>query len=95
MTCHKEVFDLGSEHASRSCRALVKEAHGHLETVVSSLGEEKPMEAGTQVTAKDAMAIFLTTSNAGLRKRMQDALTALNKQETSCSLTKQFKALIM
>jgi hypothetical protein len=80
MDCHKEVFSLGSDHASRSCRALIKEAHGHLDTVVKSIGEMPPEETDAgQITVKDAMATFIVCATPEQRKQMVDTLKAIDQ----------------
>jgi hypothetical protein len=94
MNCHKEVFDLGSDHASRSCRALVKEAHQHLDTVVKALGDEKPMEASTDVLVKTAMADFLAHATAEDRQRLHKLLDTMEQQEKSAALAQAYRSFV-
>ena len=95
MDCHKEVFKLGESHTSPSARALVKEAHGHLDTVVKSLGDIA--DAATEVAdidVKTAMTVFLTKADTGQRNRMINVLKALDAAEQPDPLVEQYRTLL-
>ena len=95
MGCHEEIIKLGDTHTSPSARALVKEAHSHLDTVVKSLGDIA--DAATEVAdidVKTAMTVFLTKANTGQRSRMINVLNALDAAEQPDALTRQYRALV-
>lgn len=95
MDCHKEVFSLGSDHASRSCRALIKEAHGHLDAVVKSIGEMPPEETSMfDISVKDAMATFVVCATAEQRKQMIETLKAIDQVAIPNKIVKDYQALI-
>ncbi len=89
MGCHEEVMKLGPEHASRSTKALVKEAHGHLEGVMNSLGSE----TNTEVEVKEAMAVFLTKATNAQHKQMVKALEAIEQSNQLDPVTKEYLSL--
>jgi hypothetical protein len=79
MGCHEEVLKLGEGHASPAARALVKEAHGHLDSVVKSLGDATA-EVG-EIDAKAAMAAFLVKSTMEQREHLAEVLKAIRDAE--------------
>jgi hypothetical protein len=91
MGCHDEILKLGDAHTSPPARALVKEAHGHLDTVCKALEE---VVAGVgDIDVKDAMVAFLTKADSGQRTRMMNTLAAIEKSEKTDSRVDQYRAL--
>jgi hypothetical protein len=92
MNCHKETLKLGEGHLSAPARALVKEAHGHLSEVVSSLGKDEGKS--TDLSLKDMMAAFFVKATPDDRKQMIEILTALDKADLVTGMAEQYSALL-
>lgn len=91
MSCHDEILKLPDEHASKTCRVLVKTAHGHLDSVIKSL-QEMPVGPHTQMlTAQLAMAEFLAKATVNERKHMTDVLAAIAESEKADRLVSEYR----
>lgn len=95
MDCHKEVLKLGPEHASRACHALVKEAHGHLDEVVGSLGAADAGAAASEAPLdyKRAAGFILTQATRDEQKRLVELLQVIEAVEQQDRLTGQYKQM--
>ena len=63
MDCHQEILKMGPEHASKACKALVKEAHGHLNDVITQAGPSATEPTVKELAINDVCA-FLATANS-------------------------------
>lgn len=89
--CRECLDEVVKMEMPRACKSLCKEAGGYVKEVLASLGSEDS-ETSTEVTAKAAMAAFLSLSTADERRKMKTTLEGLEKIEANEELVKQFSA---
>ena len=68
MDCHQEILKLGPEHASKTCKSLVKEAHGHLNDVITQAGPPATEPTVKELAIGDVNAWLASASSADVEE---------------------------
>lgn len=91
----KEIHEMHC--ATRSGKALCDKCYKTVSEIIESSGQEDPDEndkAVDEVSAKDAMGIFLAKADIDLRERMRETLIKMNEIDQRSKTTESYKKMI-